>query len=357
MTDTKANDKVVLGLSGGVDSTAAALLLKEKGFDVTGLFFDVLGSQEMEAARAEKAAQQIGIPFIYKDVKEIFSKRVISYFCESYRSGKTPNPCVFCNPTVKFQILKEEADRIGAFYLATGHYAKVRRDETTGYYHLLRGSNEQKDQSYMMYRLSQTILSRLILPLGMYESKELIRNLVREEGIHNADAKDSQEICFIKEGSYIDYLIQNGAVSEPGDFVDRSGRVLGQHQGMIHYTVGQRKGLGITFGKPMFVVGLDNEKNQVILGGQDELFSHTVHAQDCRFSICEGDWQELPTEYEGTRVQAKIRYAASPAEAIVYREPEGGIRLEFSQPQRAATPGQSVVFYDKETLLGGGFIK
>lgn len=357
MTEQKENNRVVLGLSGGVDSTAAALLLREKGFEVTGLFFDVLGNQTAEAARAKRAATELGISFVYKNAKEVFADQVISYFCHSYEQGRTPNPCIFCNPTVKFQILKEEADRLGAYFVATGHYARVCKETSTDLYYLHQGENRKKDQSYMLYRLPQSILRRLILPLGMYESKDTVRQLVRENGVFNADTKDSQEICFIKEGSYIDYLQQYGCVSRPGDFVDMDGKRLGTHQGLIHYTIGQRKGLGITFGKPMFVVGLNPENNQVILGENEQLFTNSVEADGCRFSACEGDQQCMPQDYEGREVLAKIRYAAAPAVAVLSRVNDHTIRLTFQELQRAATPGQSLVFYDGDRLLGGGFIK
>lgn len=355
-TSIPTNNKVLLGLSGGVDSTAAALLLRKNGYEVTGLFFDVLGNQQAERENAERAARELSIPFLYKNVRDEFHDRIISYFCGSYCKGETPNPCVLCNPTVKFRIMREAADEIGAGFLATGHYARVERDEQDGRCYIRRGANLKKDQSYMMYRLDQSILSRLILPLGDMEEKSETRSLVRGQGIHNADKKDSQEICFIKEGSYIDYIQKEGHASPAGDFVDRNGQVLGRHQGLLHYTVGQRKGLGITFGKPTFVVGLDAEKNQVILGDNEDLFTKTVYARDIRLAYYDDGIGPVPEEYEGKTVYAKIRYAAPPAEAKLYGNGSDGLRLEFTEPQRAATPGQSVVFYEGDRLLGGGFI-
>lgn len=350
------NNKVILGLSGGVDSTAAALLLKEKGYQVIGLFFDVLGNQKTEKERAEQAAKELDIPFVYRDVKEAFSENVISYFCESYQKGETPNPCIVCNPKIKFKLMEEEAKRFGAYYLATGHYANVEWDSDINCYFIKCADNEKKDQSYMLYRLPQSILSRLLLPLGTVESKEMIRSLVRERHIHNADVKDSQEICFIKEGSYIDYLHKKGYLEKPGDFIDKSGTILGRHSGILNYTIGQRKGLGMTFGKPMFVIGLDEKKNQVILGENEDLFQKIIYAKDCYFSIQKSGQKDLPEEYNGISVLAKVRYASKLAKATIYKEKNGIVRAEFEEEQRAATPGQSIVFYQVDRLIGGGFI-
>lgn len=350
------NNKVLLGLSGGVDSTAAALLLRENHFQVTGLFFDVLGNQQEEREAAERTAEELGIPFLYKNVKDEFHRHIISYFCESYRKGETPNPCVLCNPTIKFRVMREAADQIGAFYLATGHYARTAFDEESGLWYLRRGASGRKDQSYMLYRLDQSILSRLLLPLGDIGEKSETRRMVRDSGIHNADKKDSQEICFIKEGTYIDYIERQGYQSPEGDFVNDRGDVLGRHQGLLHYTVGQRKGLGISFGKPAFVTSLDPLKNQVVLGENQDLFNRVVFANDIRLGCCVDGFGPLPEHWEGMAVQAKIRYAAPPAEAVLHGDGPDGIRLVFKEPQRAATPGQSVVFYEKDRLLGGGFI-
>ncbi len=350
------NNKVVLGLSGGVDSTAAALLLQEKGYEVTGLFFDVLGNQEREKERAERAAEELGIPFVYKNVKDVFSEKIIAYFCESYQKGETPNPCIVCNPSIKFKVMQEEANRLGAYHLATGHYANTGYDADQDSYFIRRADNEQKDQTYMLYRLPQAIIRRLIFPLGSMESKTLTRDLVRKRSINNADLKDSQEICFIKEGSYIDYLKSKGISGYSGEFVDKNGNPLGKHSGLVHYTIGQRKGLGITFGKPVFVLGMDAQKNQVILGDNEDLFQTIIYARDCRFSNQNMEEIGLPKEYEGSEILAKIRYAAKPAKAKVYAQESGVIRVEFEEKQRAATPGQSLVLYQEDRLIGGGFI-
>lgn len=349
MGENAVKKKVLLGLSGGVDSTAAALLLQKQGFSVQGLFFDVTGNCDETARRAERMASELDIPFYYKDASAVFKDAIISYFCRSYEKGETPNPCIFCNPGVKFKILKETADEMGAEFLATGHYARIRKKES-GYY-IYRGKNLKKDQSYMLYRLEQDILSRLIFPLGEIDSKEEIRAMLRKEELTNAEDKDSQEICFIGPGEhYIDYLKRYGVTSKEGDFVDREGRVMGRHSGLIHYTIGQRKGLGITFGRPVFVTGLDPDRNQVILGENKDLFTNRIKAV---LPVYSGNANaRIPDD---AVVQAKIRYAA-PASQAVFHYTEDGFSLDFQEAQRAATPGQSAVFYDGDRLLGGGVI-
>ncbi len=376
-------NKVVLGLSGGVDSTAACLLLKEKSLSVTGLYFDVTGGNCEGRAAAGRIASEAGADFVYKDVSQSFSDIVIENFCDEYLHGRTPNPCVLCNPTVKFKTLIEEADRIGAYYIATGHYARIEYDENTDTYYVAVAANEKKDQSYMLYRLGQDVLSRLLLPLSAYESKDDIRSLVRENEIENADLKDSQEICFLPpDTDYVEYIknredraLGNCAVSaaedrasgdrkayvgetaaglKKGNFVDKDGKVLGEHRGIINYTLGQRKGLGIALGKPAFVTRLDCEKNTVTLGESEDLFSKVVYADDCFFS--ESGNGVLPARLEGARLTAKLRYSPRKAEAVVSQMEDGRLRAEFFEAQRAATPGQSMVLYDGDRVVGGGVI-
>ncbi len=347
--------KVLLGLSGGVDSTAATLLLQEQGFSVTGMFFDVLGNQEVEKQRAALAAKELGIDFIYRDVSKVFKETVIDYFCCSYYEGKTPNPCVKCNPTVKFPTMIEEANRIGAYHIATGHYAQIYFHEPSQKYYIRKAVNERKDQSYMLYRLEQAILSRLILPLGQAKDKEDIRNLLKSEGLSNAAQKDSQEVCFIKEENYMDYIKRwkqnedaDQSFNTKGCFVDKQGNVLGEHQGIENYTIGQRKGLGITFGKPMFVTMVDSKKNRVTLGENEELLQKVVISES----------NVLVEEFEHSKeVLAKIRYAAKPAKATLTHGENGELITTFEDSQRAVTPGQSIVFYEEDRVIGGGIIK
>lgn len=406
--DSKNNKKVILGLSGGVDSTAAALLLQEKGYEVIGLYFDALGLDrdgdycscgcEYEyrrgtgagaageavvvahgglsagkltgRARAELAAKQLGIKLIYKDVSNAFNDIVIDNFCSEYMKGRTPNPCIICNPNVKFKVLLAVAEEEGASYIATGHYADTYYDEEEELWYIKRAANEKKDQSYMLYRLGQDVISRLILPLNDAEDKEQIRELARAKALKNADDKDSQEICFVdSDDNYKDYIRRRGFDTPKGKFVDRNGKVLGEHQGILNYTIGQRKGLGIALGKPAFVTDIDGENNQVVLGENADLFKTEVISSD---NIICGVWLEQSEcakgidRFVGSEVttavckaggiKAKIRYAARPAEASIEILADGRVKAVFEEPQRAATPGQSIVFYRDNLVIGGGFI-
>lgn len=403
MTSMKKN-KVVLGLSGGVDSTAAALILKEKGYEVTGLYFDVFGgSAKSEEGRekAETAAEQLGIKFIYRDLSDEFREKVIGNFCSEYSCGRTPNPCIVCNPGVKFRVLLETADREGAQYIATGHYAGTYHDEDTDTWFIRRAANEAKDQSYMLYRLGQEVVSRLLLPLNDVDDKEKIRDIARKNDMKNAEAKDSQEICFIEaDDNYKDFLKRRGYETPEGDFVDAQGNVLGRHKGILNYTIGQRKGLGIALGKPAFVTAIDGVKDQVVLGDNADLFktevcssgnvmfgvrtdvapmegslekgSPDVTKAETSGGVCTAEdggsvagnggvqvCQTIPDELKAwlaDGIRAKIRYAAKPAEASVTLLDDGRIMASFSEPQRAPTPGQSIVFYKGDLVIGGGFI-
>jgi len=354
MNVTLDKNKVLLGLSGGVDSTAAALLLKKEGLNVTGLFFDVHEMKGKGAESAEFTAKQLEIDFVYKNVNKSFSEVVIHDFCKEYTEGRTPNPCVLCNPNIKFKTLIEEADKIGAYYIATGHYAGVHFNEENGCYYIKQAENIKKDQSYMLYRLGQDILSRLLLPLNHISDKEEIRNLVRSEEISNSEQKDSQEICFIsRDENYINYIKGRGYKSQPGKFIDKNGGYLGKHGGLVNYTIGQRKGLGITFGKPVFVSEVNHNNNTVTLGDNEDLFRKTVISKDNILVVPEGASPEI---YNNALVTAKIRYASKPMAATLNILENGLIETNFEEMQRAVTPGQSIVFYQKNLVIGGGFI-
>ena len=343
--------KVLLGLSGGVDSTAAALLLKEKGFKVTGFYFDVTGENEQGRDDARKVAEQLGIELICADVSAEFGEKVIGNFCSEYLCGRTPNPCVVCNPNIKFKKLIETADSIGAYYIATGHYCRIYRDENTGACYISRAANEKKDQSYMLYRLGQDVTKRLIFPLGEFFDKEQTRELARNKNLQNAEKKDSQEICFIKnDETYADYIKSLGYDSKPGKFIDKDGKLLGEHKGIVNYTIGQRKGLGIALGKPAFVTAIDYGKNTITLGDNEDLFSNKVISSDNVFSF------GGPEDYDGMKVMAKVRYSARLSEAVI-KVDDNIITTTFKEPQRAATPGQSIVFYVDDHVIGGGFIE
>lgn len=348
-TDLDKN-KIVLGLSGGVDSTTAALVLKEKGFEVIGFYFDALGGNVEGRKAAEKVAGQLDIKFIYKDVSKQFNDTVISYFCDEYKKGRTPNPCVKCNPNLKFKELLQVADEEGAYYIATGHYAGIHFDQQSGLYHIKMGKNRAKDQSYMLYGLKQDALSRLIFPLYDIEDKEETRNLAKEFKLDNYNQKDSQEICFVDpESNYVEYLKEKGITSKPGKFVDMNGKVLGEHKGIINYTIGQRKGLGIALGKPAFVTKIDVENNTVVLGDNDDLLNNCVEFDDLYFV------DDSKGEYDN--LYAKIRYTTLPSKVRELIVDENVSKAIFEEPKRAATPGQSIVFYDDDIVIGGGTIK
>lgn len=354
MRNTLQKNKVVLGFSGGVDSTVAALLLKEQGFQVIGFYFDIFNGESSEYHYAQKIAKELDIHLVYENVSKEFEDIIIKDFCNQYQKGRTPNPCIICNPLIKFQKLIEVADKNDAFYIATGHYAQIIKDDENHF--VGRALNERKDQSYMLYRLNQNILSRLIFPLGQITDKETIRNLAKKSGLSNSDKKDSQEICFVPEGqTYIDILDKKNVKSSPGNFMDKNGKILGEHKGITHYTIGQRKGLGIALGTPVFVTKIDAKSNSITLGPQDDLMNRTVSLIECYFSETES--KEIPEKYLNSNLKGKSRYASPLADCKIIRANEKEVTIEFSQPQKSFTPGQSVVLYCDDKVLGGGFIK
>jgi len=338
-----------------VDSTAAALLLKDEGYEVTGVFLDVLGNDREGENAARETAGELGIKMVSVDASEEFSEIVVGNFCSEYMKGRTPNPCIICNPEIKFKHLLKAADECGAYHIATGHYANIFENKDEKCHFISKAKSMKKDQSYMLYRLNGDVLSRLMFPLGSFESKEKVRDFVVSKGVKNAEKKDSQEICFIPEGMhYIHYLTSRGYTMKKGPFVNSSGEMIGTHQGVPNYTIGQRKHLGMTFGKPMFVVKLDDENNKVVLGAEEELYSNQVISRHNWFIITNGNI--MPAIYEGMKVEAKVRYAASPSEAVISKQDDDTVKTVFTKPQRAVTPGQSIVFYDGEKVIGGGII-
>lgn len=357
-----ASKKVMLGMSGGVDSSVAAAILLRQGYEVIGVTLQIWQDMDEEAKKSEggccslsavddarRVANKLGIPYYVLNFKDIFNKTVIEYFKEEYFKGRTPNPCIACNRHVKWQAMLDKAVAMGIDYIATGHYAKVVKDSASGRYILKKSVTDRKDQTYALYNLTQEQLSRTLMPVGDY-SKEQIREIAKEIGLSVATKPDSQEICFISDNDYGRFLSENSTNKIiPGKFVDTNGKVLGTHKGIVHYTVGQRKGLGIAFGKPMFVVALDAENNRVILGEDSEVFADTLTASDLNYISMEGP-------YDGMRVSAKIRYSAKEAPATIWLMGEKQIRVVFDTPQRAITPGQSVVFYDGDVVVGGGTI-
>lgn len=339
--------KVVIGLSGGVDSSVAMQLLKEKGYECVGVTMKVWEETETEDARA--LAEKFDIPYYVVDFREQFKVKVKDYFVNEYLSGRTPNPCTVCNRYVKLEALYSVADRVGADYVATGHYARITKLDN-GRYTLMKTPTAVKDQTYALFRLSQEQLERLLMPVGEY-TKDEIRALARSIGIDVADKPDSQEICFIPDNDYAGFIKDyTGKEIAEGNFVDTDGKILGRHKGIIHYTIGQRKGLNLSLGHPAFVVAIRPETNEVVIGTNEAVFSDTLYATDINYMGI----SELPKE--GLTAVAKIRYAHAGANCKVTGAEDGTLKFVFDEPQRAITPGQAVVLYDGDKVLLGGTI-
>ncbi len=341
--------RVLLGMSGGVDSSAAAALLLEQGYDVTGLTLDLVpnGGAAQMIADARTAARQLGIPHMVLELHDLFGRAVIQPFVDAYLHGRTPNPCIFCNQKIKFGAMLEKALEFGMDYFATGHYARV--SEENGQYFLKVAAVPEKDQSYVLYGLTQQQLSHTLLPLGAY-SKEQVRAIAEKAGMAAAKKKDSQEICFVPDNDYAAFIAARaGRLPPPGEFVDMAGNVLGQHRGLIHYTIGQRKGLGIALGQPMFVTAIDAANNRVVLGRQGSEYAGALIAEQVNYIA--PDTPTAPFVCDG-----RIRYNGKTGRALVTPLSGGSAKVEFETPVRAITPGQAVVFYQGDTVLGGGTI-
>jgi tRNA-specific 2-thiouridylase len=354
--------KVMLGMSGGVDSSVAAAILLQQGYEVIGVTLQIWQDMDEEMKKSEggccslsavddarRVANKLGIPYYVLNFKDIFNKTVINYFKEEYFKGRTPNPCIACNRHVKWQAMLDKAVSMGIDYIATGHYAKVIYDAATGRHILKKSVTDKKDQTYALYNLTQEQLSRTLMPVGDYP-KEKIREMAKKIGLSVATKPDSMEICFINDNDYGKFLSENcNKKIVPGKFVDTKGNVLGDHKGIVYYTVGQRKGLGIAFGKPMFVVALDAKNNTVVLGDDSEVFSDWLIASDLNFISVE-------KPIDGMRIAAKIRYSAKESPATIHLLENQKVKVVFDEPQRAVTPGQAVVFYDGDVVVGGGTI-
>ncbi len=348
--------KVVVGMSGGVDSSVAAYLLKEQGYDVIGVTMQIWQGEEegsccgLSAVEdARRVAEVLDIPYYVMNFKEEFKCRVMDYFVEEYLCGRTPNPCIACNRHVKWEALLRRSLEIGADYIATGHYARIDRLDN-GRYAIRNSVTAQKDQTYALYNLTQEQLAHTLMPVGEY-TKEQIRQLAVEAGLPVAHKSDSQDICFVPDGDY-GSLIQQMAperIPGPGNFVSADGKVLGQHKGIIHYTVGQRRGLDLPMGKRVFVTRIDADRNEVVIGDNQDTFTQQVLCENVNF-------MSLPDIDEPTRVLAKIRYNHPGEYCLITKQPGGRVLCEFEKPVRASTPGQAVVFYDGEYVLGGGTI-
>ena len=344
--------KIVVGMSGGVDSSVAAYLLKKQGYDVIGVTMNHWQEEECGGSSAVedagRVAAQLGIPYEVMDCREEFREHVVNYFAREYREGRTPNPCVVCNRYVKWETLLRRCQEIGADYIATGHYARIEQ-LANGRYAIRNSVTAVKDQTYALYGLTQEQLARTLMPVGEY-TKEEIRAIAEEIGLVVAEKKDSQEICFIPDHDYAGFIEREcGSTALPGNFVSTEGEILGRHRGIIHYTVGQRKGLGIAFGQPMFVVQIRPDTNEVVLGEDRDVFTDRLYANHLNF-------MSLSDIREEILLKAKIRYSHAGSVCRVTRVGEDEICCEFPEPVRAVTPGQAVVLYDGDYVAAGGTI-
>jgi tRNA-specific 2-thiouridylase len=353
--------RVVVAMSGGVDSSIAAYLLKEEGYEVIGASICIgikerdgrdavrcCGLSDIEDAR--RVALQLGISFYIFHLEEVFAREIIQYFCEEYRRGRTPNPCILCNERIKFGSFWEKAQEFEADYISTGHYARLEFDEEADRYILKKGVDQKKDQSYVLFSLTQEQLRRILFPLGNYRKEEVRRKALQLDlPVH--DKPESQEICFIRESSYHPFLQERlKEPIEPGAIVDKKGVVLGKHQGIPFYTIGQRRGLNLAKGKPLYVIGIDREKNVLIVGEREEVYGNT-------FIVNSVNWITSQITTSPFSANVKIRYNHPGSEAVLSMKRDHEVEVKFKVPQKAITPGQAAVFYDGETVLGGGWIK
>ncbi len=350
--------KVVVAMSGGVDSSVAAALLKEQGYDVIGMMMRLWsepGKEESNRcctpdsmAQARRVAAILDIPFYVIDAKDVFRETVVEYFLDGYARGETPNPCLICNRVIRWTFLLDHALALGAEYMSTGHYVRIRRNEN-GKSELLRAVDRSKDQSYVLHVLGQDKLKHALFPVGDYTKPE-IRWIAEKHGLPTASRKDSQDLCFLAGEDYRNFLKRNAAeMLKPGEIVTRDGRLLGEHNGLANYTIGQRKGLGVDSPVPLYVLGKNIGNNTLVVGTQDELGSTELTAYDV-------SWVSGESPAEPFRADVKIRYTAKEADALVVPMEGNQVQVRFEAPQRDVTAGQAAVFYQGDRLIGGGLI-
>ncbi len=354
--------KVVVGMSGGVDSSVAAYLLKEQGYDVVGVTMQIWQEEDQTTQEenggccglsavddARRVAWDLDIPYYVMNFRKEFQENVIDYFVDEYIQGRTPNPCIACNRYVKWESLLKRSLDIGADYIATGHYAQIEQ-LPNGRYSLKKSVTAAKDQTYALYNLTQHQLSHTLMPVGQY-SKDEIRAIADKIPLRVANKPDSQEICFIPDHDYAGFIEEySGKELEEGNFVDLEGNILGRHKGITHYTIGQRKGLNLSMKRPVFVVEIRPETNEVVIGDSEDVFSDTLRCSQVNWMAIDG------LHGESMNVTAKIRYSHKGAPCTIREVEEGVVECVFEEPQRAITPGQAVVFYDGDYVVGGGVI-
>ena len=347
------NKKVLLGMSGGVDSSVSALLLKESGYEVIGTTLELFAGSSCcninTYIDAKNVCNQIGIPHFTYDYKDEFKKNVIDDFIKCYANCKTPNPCIECNKYLKFGFMWEKAKELGCNFIATGHYAKTEYSEKYGRWVLKKSNAGAKDQSYVLWSIPKELIEHTVFPLADFESKDKIREIARENNLKVANKPDSEDICFVPDGNYKKFLENNSSIKpKEGNIVNKEGKILGKHTGLYNYTIGQRRGLGIANPVPLFVLGFNSEKNEVIVGEEKELYQKEVLVEDINLLL----FDEIKEPIE---VEVKTRYSTKSARATIMQENKI-IKIIFDEPQRAITPGQSAVFYIDDIVVGGGKI-
>lgn len=355
------NKRVVVAMSGGVDSSVAAALLLEQGYEVIGVTMQIWDSNVTEVAGehvgccslsavedARRVAAQLDIPYYVMNFRDIFEEKVIKYFTGEYMLGRTPNPCIACNRFVKFEALLDKAMALGADYIATGHYARLEYNNGLKRYTVRRARDRKKDQTYVLYGLTQQQIARTLLPLGNY-NKSQVREIASDLGLSVAAKAESQEICFVADDNYRNFLREQAQDIQPGPFLNMKGEVIGTHQGIPFYTIGQRRGLGLAGGQRLYVINIDRQNNTITVGPEEGILGNELIASDI-------NWILYDTITGTLDVEAQVRYNGSPSPAIIQILEDGRLHVRFHNPQRSITPGQAVVFYQEDYLVGGATI-